>query len=175
MNTANRWHGAVRLFHWGSVLLLVAVWAMIMVHENTPDENYTFINLHKALGVVFAVWVLARIITRFKLAALAPAPAGATKLMNNAASSVHFMLYACMLAMPLTGSLMSQYAGYPTNMFGLFTIPVVLAPSEQLQSLFHTIHTDIVWVALLTLTAGHIAAAWYHQLVLKDGLINRMR
>jgi cytochrome b561 len=169
-----RWAGSVRFFHWTSGLLLLAVWVMIALHDNTADENMLYMSLHKALGVSFLFWVMARFINRLNQKYDAPAPVAGPRWQQLSAGLVHSFLYVTLLMMPLAGLLMTQYKGYTTNMFGLFEIPLFVVPDRDLSRFFHDLHTDILWPLILALTAAHILAAVYHQVVKKDRTINRM-
>jgi cytochrome b561 len=169
-----RWALSVRFFHWTSGLLLVAVWAMIFVHENTEDADDLYISLHKALGVSFLCWIMARFINRLSQKNQLPAPVAGPRWQQLSAGLVHSFLYVTLLLMPLAGLLMTQYKGYTTNMFGLFEIPLFVVPDRHLSHFFQSLHTDILWPLILALTAAHVLAALFHQFVKKDRTINRM-
>ena len=68
------------------------------------------------------------------------------------AKAAHVGLYALMILMPLSGS-MAWFGG------------VDLAAQGH----------NVLKIVLLALVALHVLGALYHQFVLKDGLINRMR
>lgn len=157
-----KWPALARVFHWGSVLLLVAVWAMVTLHENTEDANFLFISLHKALGLCLGLWTLARFFNRlaFKAPADLPMPGWQQKL----AHLVHSLLYVILLLMPLSGFLMTQYSGRGVNMFGLFEIPNFLMADKAMSRTFHDLHTDVFWPALLLLTAAHILGVIQHAM-----------
>lgn len=174
-SSSARWAGSVRFFHWTSAALLVVVWLMIFLHESTADENFMYISLHKALGVSFFFWILARFINRFAHKSQDPAPVAGPRWQQLLASLVHSLLYVVLLMMPLAGFLMSQYGGRAVSMFGLFEIPLLVVPDRETGRFFHDLHTDILWPLILLLTASHILAALHHQFVKKDRLINRMR
>ena len=87
----------------------------------------------------------------------------------------HFALYALLIAMPIAGLLMSIYGGRPVDIFGLFEIPVFLTPDRSAARFYNDLHTDIIWPMIVVFTLLHIGAALYHQFILKDKLINRMK
>ena len=170
-----RWPGIIRFFHWTTVLLLVATWAMIALHENTPDDDFFYIGMHKALGVSVAIWVLMRLVIRLGQQSKAPTPVTGPRWQTLSASLTHAILYGLMLAMPLAGVLMSQYGGRAVSVFGMFELPLMVVPDKTTGKFFHELHTDIFWPLLLLFTAMHIGAAVYHQFILKDNLLKRMR
>jgi cytochrome b561 len=171
---SSRWALSVRFFHWTSGVLLLAVWAMIVVHDNTDDADDLYISLHKALGVSFLFWVMARFVNRLLQKQHTPAPVAGPRWQQWSAGLVHSFLYVTLILMPLVGLLMTQYKGYTTNVFGLFEIPLFVVPDRHLSHFFHDMHTDILWPLILALTAAHVLAALYHQVVKKDRTINRM-
>ena len=50
----------------------------------------------------------------------------------------------------------------------------MLDVNKQLAGEIKDLHEDVFWPLLVLLTLGHIAAAMFHQFVLKDKLIKRM-
>lgn len=155
---------ATRILHHLSAVMIVALWVLI---------EFEYYDWHKALGVVFLFWVLLRLVNliiRPKMPKLA-APAWQT----GVAHLVHTGLYAVMLAMPISGILMSVYGGRPVSVFGLFDIPVFVTPSREMASFFNELHTDVIFPALIALVVAHVVGALYHQFIKKDNLLARMR
>lgn len=162
---------ATKIFHHLSLVLMVVLWALIEFEDSIEGA----IGLHKALGVVFLGWVVLRLVNfaiRPKLPALTPKPA---KWQTALAHATHLGLYLCMLAMPIVGVLMSVYGGRAVNVFGLFSIPVFVSPSREMARFYNELHTDVIFPLLLVLIGLHVAGALYHQFIVKDGLMNRMR
>ena len=58
----NKWSLSSRIFHWISVVLLIATWAMIELNEDATD--FTYFDLHKAFGLSVLFWTIGRIINR---------------------------------------------------------------------------------------------------------------
>lgn len=167
----DKWSAVSRVFHWGSVLLLVITWVMIVIHDNV--EGNQFINLHKAFGISLLLWMVARIISR--LLTKAPEPIAMPKWQTFIAHLTHFALYALLIAMPVAGLLMSVYGGRAVSMFGLFDIPVFLTPDRGMARYFNDLHTDIIWPMIIVFTLLHVGGALYHQFVVKDNLMSRMK
>lgn len=157
---------ATRIFHWLGALLLLATWIVI-------EQGEDYIMLHKSLGASFLIWTVLRIINRF--ASRAPASATTHAWWTVLAHLTHFGLYVAMLAMPLTGVLMSMYGGRGVSIFGVIDIPTLVSPNRDMASFFNDIHTGVVFYALAFLTVAHIGAALYHQFIIKDNLISRIR
>lgn len=163
-SSSQKWAIAVRIFHWFGAFILLAAYFTVEISRN--------IGIHKAIGVSFLLWTVARLINRFLVKA-PPAPP-MPKWQTGIAHTTHAGLYFAMLAMPISGLLMSMYSGFPTKVFGLFTIPVLVTPDDEKAMMLNNLHTNIWWWMLLILFALHIGGALYHQFVQKDGLIKRM-
>lgn len=168
---SGKWSISSRLFHWGSVLLLVITWAMIALNQNLEGNQY--IALHKAFGVSLLFWMIARVINR--LVTRSPAPLSMPKWQAMIAHLTHFALYGLLIAMPIAGVLMSVYGGRAVSVFGLFSIPVFVTPDRSMARFFNDLHVDIIWPMIIVFTLLHIGGALYHQLVIKDNLIGRMK
>ena len=78
-----------------------------------------------------------------------------------------------MLLMPLSGFLGSVFSGYPIRFFGL-QLPQLAQRWDAAKALCSALHQASA-IALGLLIALHVLAALYHQCVLKDGLLQRMR
>lgn len=108
-----------------------------------------------AQHVVFGLLVLVLVVWRFSLRRKhgAPAlPAKEPEVMKLAAHVTHWVLYALMALMPISGA-MAWFGG-------------VEAAAEA-----HEFMRGILLILILL----HIVAALYHQFVLKTNLLNRMR
>lgn len=174
-NTAGHWGWVAKTFHWLMFLLMVGAWIAVDQHENFPKgspERGEWMSLHKAFGlsVFFLVWL--RLAWRFS--GPVPDPVITSKWQYRAAAAVHWALYFLMIMMPLSGLLMSQFGGRAVSWFGIFEVPVFLAPDKELAGQIKMMHEDVWWPLLLALVGLHVAAALWHQLLVKDGTLRRM-
>lgn len=167
----NKWSISSRVFHWISALLLLMTWLLMVLYQYTDTK--LFIGLHKAFGISVLCWMIARVLNR--VLTKAPPPVAMPKWQMLVSQLNHFVLYALLIAMPIAGLLMSVYGGRPVDIFGLFEIPVFVTPDRSMARLFNDIHTDIIWPMIIAFTLLHIGAALYHQFILKDKLINRIK
>lgn len=157
---------ATRIFHWIGALLIVGAWVVI-------EQGDDFIALHKSIGASFLIWTVLRIINRLvcKAPPHPPMPVWQTAI----AHLTHLGLYVAMLAMPITGILMSMYGGRGVSVFGLFSLPSVVGIDREMAKLMNGLHTGAVFYVLVFLVVAHVAGALYHQFVMKDNLIARMK
>src|SRR4051812_30039604 len=112
--------------HWGMAVLIVALVLMGLYMVRLPDvgfdtEKITLILVHKALGMLALALALARLAWRLR-GALPRLVDALPDWQQVSARFVHLMFYALMLALPLTGWLMSSAGGYP--------VPLLIAQLE---------------------------------------------
>ena len=90
-----------------------------------------------------------------------------------AARFVHLCFYAPMLALPVTGWLMSSATGISVSFFGLFTLPDLVSYDDRL---FHTLDDVHRYLgdALVACMAVHIGAALRHHWLLRDNTLKKM-
>lgn len=163
---AIKYNLAARIFHWIGALLIVLAWFLAQQGED-------YLSLHKSIGVSFLIWTLLRIVNR--VLTKDPTPLPVSKIHTITASVVHLALYAAMIVMPLTAFLASMYGGYGVNIFGVMNISGFETTNDELAGRLMDWHTDLVWPILLALVAAHIIGALYHQFILKDNILSRMR
>jgi len=165
--------GAIAIFfHWLMAILVITMLAvgLYMVDLPANSEKNTIYGLHKATGLLILTLVILRILWRFANttpALLIPA------LEKIAARTVHWALYGFMFAMPITGWLLSSAAGYPPSFFGLFEVPVLMAPNPEWLPVFATMHKWIAYGLIATIIL-HTAAALKHHFIDKDTIMRRM-
>jgi cytochrome b561 len=93
--------------------------------------------------------------------------------MQFAAHAGHFLLYALMIAIPLSGWLMSSAKGFQTVWFGVLPIPDLMAKNKELGDLLQTVHLSLNLVFTAAII-GHVGAALKHHFVDKDDVLKRI-
>lgn len=175
LRNAERWGPVSQAFHWVTVLLLLVLAIVGLTMDGLPrtPKYFWVYTLHKSLGITVLVLALARL--AWRLHAGAPPPvAGTPRWQARVASVTHWLLYALILAMPLSGWVYDSASGLrPFRYFGLVTMPKLVAPDEALGELAHEAHEWLFWVLVL-LVAVHAAAAAYHHLFQRDATLARM-
>lgn len=159
--------------HW---LMAIGIFFMFglglyMVELTYYDEWYRgSLDLHKSLGfVLLAVWIV-RVTWRW--ANTSPDMAG-TVIEKKAAHIVHLLLYLLMIALMITGYLISTADGRAIEVFGLFEIPAMSISFENQEDIAGDIHWGIAW-SLMMMVGLHALAAIKHQFVNKDGTLMKM-
>jgi cytochrome b561 len=91
---------------------------------------------------------------------------------HGAAQWSHAALYACMIGMPLSGYIASNFSKYGVKLFNVLTLPPWGVDDPQTYSIFNTTHVVLSY-AFVALIVVHVLAALKHA-VAKDGVFSRM-
>lgn len=173
-NTNDSFGWLAKTFHWLIALLIITLWivgSLMGDMENSPTK-FTVYGIHKATGIV----VLVLAVLAFTWRATNPKPALPVALpvwQKQAATALKYALYACMIAMPLSGWAYSSAAGYPVNMYGLFDVPMLVAKDDSMKEFYKETH-EVIGNIILVLVGLHFAAALKHHFINKDGILRRM-
>lgn len=179
-NTKNSYSTVSKTFHWVIALLILAnILIAFTGMELASEENSTILglgkfawyNVHKSIGVIILFLAILRIIWYF--VNIKPT-LDANIYIKIAAKAVHLGLYFILIAFPLSGYLMSSFAGYPVNVFGLFTLPNIVSANTDLARTFNFLHTEIIAITFYVLISAHILGALFHHYILKDSTLRKM-
>lgn len=161
-------------FHWLMVLLLAGLFALGLYMHDLPLSPWKLklYSWHKWAGVTALLLVLLRLAWR---AGHAPPalPDGMAAWLRQAARLGHAALYLLMIAVPLSGWLMSSAKGVQTVWFGVLPIPDLLDKDERLGEWLQQTHRWLNFT-LAALVAGHAAMALKHHFVDRDDVLLRM-
>jgi len=174
-NTHDSWGAVSQWLHWLSVVLILALAVIgLMMGELPRTPKYFWVyTMHKSLGIsVLALWPLR---LGWRLWAGAPRPVAGTLWWQHALASItHWLLYALLLAVPLSGWLYDSASSLrPFRLFGLIEMPKLSGPNETLAELAHSAHIGLFWV-MIALVAAHAGAAFWHHLFQRDETLKRM-
>lgn len=163
-----------KVLHWLMAILLFGLLALGFYMHDLPlsPDKLKLYSWHKWAGVTAFLLVALRL--TWRIAHRPPAlPDSMPKLMQVAAHAGHLLLYALMIAIPLSGWLMSSAKGFQTVYFGALPIPDLLDKNKEVGDLLALVHKslNLLFVAVL---AGHIGAALKHHFIDKDDILTRM-
>lgn len=164
----------LRVLHWLTALAVVILVSVALGMNNLPDGAFknALYEVHKSVGMIAFVLVLLRIVVR--LSGGAPPPeTSLSPFQRKASAIVHGLIYLILLVMPILGYAATNMCCKPVNFFWTWPVPINLEGSEGTVKAIFAAHEFLGW-SLVVLVAIHIAAALYHHLVLKDGVLRRM-
>lgn len=175
MAGTGRYHPVSVALHWIIALLALAQfafgWWMIDLPKSPPGLRAGWFNVHKSIGLTIGLLMLVRV--GWRLGHRPPTlPASLPRWRARAAHASHFVLYACLLALPASGYLGSSFTRYPIKYFGI-TLPHWGWDAPALKEVCSGVHFGVV-CALMAVLALHVAAALKHLFVDRDGVFERM-
>jgi len=165
---------AARAMHWAGAALVLVVFASAWapVGEDSELAGLVRLHVHRLAGMLVWLLTLARLLRR-QLGRSPALPAALPAWQRIAARVNLAVLYALLLAQPLLGLVASQAAGDTVAPFGLFTVPTLVGRNRALAHACFAWH-ETVATLLLALVALHVAAALYHHMVRRDGVLAGM-
>jgi len=174
--TPRRYPVAMMVIHWltAASIATVVVLAWLFPGGKANDSSVLLL-VHRSVGLTILALTVLRLVLRGTLPVPAEPDAASRlqKLENFAARIVHFLLYVILIAMPVSGFLWTTSRGTPVDVFGLFSIPPLLPASDAVHSVARAIHSTGQF-AVYAVVALHVAAALFHLVVRRDGVMDRM-
>ena len=160
--------------HWLIAVLLLGLLGLGFYMQGLPlsPEKLKLYSWHKWAGVTVFLLVIVRLAWRVTHQP-PPLPPGMPRVQQWAAHAGHFALYVLMLAIPLSGWLMSSAKGFQTVWFGVLPLPDLVGKDQVLGALLLTVH-QVLNLALVVVVIGHVGAALKHHFVDKDDVLTRM-
>ncbi|RZT39426.1 cytochrome b [Cupriavidus agavae] len=162
-----------RVLHWLMAVLILAMLLIGIGMVSTVSDRYlTLVSWHRPIGIALLVLVIVRLVNRLRHRPPA-LPASLAPVQRFAALASQAVLYGLMVAMPLVGWGMLSAAGYPIVLAGPLQLPPILPHSPHLYAVLREAHTVGAFL-LFAVVLLHIAAALYHGLIRRDGVLESM-
>ena len=174
-NTAARWGGVSQTLHWLIALLIIGLGIVGLTMGELPKTPKYFwvYTAHKSLGITVLALVILRLGWRLYAGAPAPVP-GTPTWQERIASATHWLMYALIFAIPLSGWLYDSASGLrPFRWFGLVEMPKLSPPDESVRMTSHAIHEYGFWL-LIAVVLAHAGAALFHHFYQRDATLARM-
>ena len=176
MSTDDTRYGRVAsTLHWliGVALIAQITFGFLLddiAPRNTPSRA-AVINLHKSFGIVLGVLIVLRLLWRLRHRP--PRwPAAMPLWQQRAARLGHHALYVCMVAMPASGYIASNFSKHGVRLFGQALKP--WGPDlPNVYAAFNLLHVATAWL-FTALIVGHVAMALKHTLTDHDGVFARI-
>lgn len=179
MTESNPPHPLTPILHWTVGLGVIGM--LILGFYMSETNTYGLYPLHKSIGVLLGLIIVARVIWRLSRGFLAPVgPRSAWE--QRLARASQWILLLASLAMPLSGFLYSGLAGAGVEVFGVTVFPRNVDPANPGQRLphsaggaefFETVHGITAWLIVVVL-GFHMAGALKHHFIDRDATLTRM-
>lgn len=165
-------HGAAT-FHWLTAALVLSQVYVGFAFGDLPKgpARMEMFTVHKTLGATILLVTLLRLAYRM-MKPPPPYPADMPKWDRALAVWSHRIVYAALIALPLTGLIaVSGKAkdGWVDLLWGMRIPALPIGDGEA----FGEIHEILVWTTILLLVI-HVGAAIYHHLLVRDAASGRM-
>jgi cytochrome b561 len=165
-------HPLVRVLHLLVVLGMLIQFGLFYLADWSQMKDYKgfLFMLHKSTGnlmvliVLFLIWAGMR---------FGRPDHQLPRIQLILATLVKILLVVSMLAMSISGYLMTSAGHYGYRFYGLFDMPLLDGLSKEVGENAHFMH-GFVGTVVLVLVAMHAAAALFHHFVNHDGVLKSM-
>ncbi|HTI16559.1 MAG TPA: cytochrome b [Trinickia sp.] len=162
-----------RVLHWAmAALLFVMLFIGVVMVFTVSHLHSVLLVIHRPLGIALLLLVVIRFIVRMAHGS-PPLPNDVPTLQHVAAKLTQVAMYVMMAAMPLIGWSMLSAGGYPVVLFGAVHLLPIAPRDPVLFSSLRTLHTWLAF-ALFATVLLHLAAALFHGLIRRDGVLSSM-
>ncbi|NOR52395.1 MAG: cytochrome b [Gammaproteobacteria bacterium] len=172
--TALRYSNISVILHWLiAIMLVIALFMGSTALVNTPNDDPEKIGAltgHMIFGFSITAFMIVRLIVKMKNINPPPMVTG-NAMRDKIGVSVHSILYILVILMGLSGFGIALLAGIPDVILGVEGAALPETFNKLLPRLAHGMMAKL----LLAMVALHVIAALYHQLILKDNIIARMK
>lgn len=162
------------VLHWLIAALIFVAFPLGVYMSDLPlsPTRLQLYSYHKWIGISVLLLVGLRIVWR--LTHRPPAlPDDLPRWQRAASHAVHGLLYLLILAVPMTGWLMSSAKGFQTVWFGVLPLPDLVEKNRELGQALGSAHQFLNYL-LLTLVILHVVAALKHHFHERRPFLQRM-
>lgn len=155
--------------HWLTAILVLWAWLIAGTWGRGGDSS-PVMALHQTLGFTVFLLVLARLVWRFF--DTRPNEPEMPIVLSFVAKVSHWLLYALLVAIPLTAIVGSSLEGHSITIYGNAIGPWLSTSrhlGHQILEYHQLLGTTLIWLA-----GVHAAAAIFHHLVLRDRVLRQM-
>jgi len=173
-NTTTEWGTLSKALHW---LIAIGIFGLLYLGIEQSgmergDEKSRIRFIHASIATVTLALMTIRIAWRF-MNEVPAHPEGMSRLQKLAADLVHWGLYIVVFAQLIAGAFVMGTGGRGLPVFGLFSIPLPIAESDEGHHFWEEVH-EFLWQPLAALLILHILGALYNHFVLKNDVLRRM-
>ncbi len=169
----NKFSAPVIVLHWLMALMVFGLYAVgLAVDSFAKPIRPMVINIHAVVGLALLVLLVLRVVAR-SATATPDYPGSMGPIFRLAVAAGHGLLYLLMLVVALVGVATFLSAGRTLNL-GLLQIPSPFAAHRDLAHQLQEIHGLLAHL-LIAAVVGHVLVALYHQFILGDGILERVK
>ena len=174
MTSATRYSTPAIVLHWLVALLIFVAFplGLYMADLQLSPEKLKLFSYHKWIGVTVFMLAGLRVVWRLTHTP-PPLPASVADWQRRASAIVHGLLYLLILAIPISGWLMSSAKGVQTVWFGVLPLPDLIGKDKALGHLLEEVH-EVLNYTMLALVVVHLAAALQHHFIERQPFLQRM-
>lgn len=162
-----------RLMHWLMAVVIIGLFVlglwMVTLDYYSP-YYHSAPDLHRSLGMLMLFLLVFRF--AWRAANTRPDDRELTRFEAIASEIVHWGFYPLLLALMISGYLISTAEGAPISVFGWFDVPATLAGEGQ-EDWAGLIHEVLAYVTM-AIVAIHTIAALKHHFIDKSRILTRM-
>ncbi|MCP1198165.1 cytochrome b/b6 domain-containing protein [Notoacmeibacter sp. MSK16QG-6] len=180
-NTIERYGVVAALLHWAIAFLILTLLPLgIYMHElpqvsgEEVAQKIWLYSLHKTLGVMVLALAILRVI--WAILNRRPAPLHPERRAETfLAETVHWALYAAILATPLAGWFYHAATEGFAPIWWPFgqNLPFIPSDDAELSKIFKSVHAGLA-ITMIGLVGLHIVGALKHLVIDRDGTLARM-
>ncbi len=165
---------SVRVLHWLMAIMIIGLIVSGLIMVDVPKSNpqhHLLFKFHKSIGISIGMLIIARVIVRIRY--VAPAlPSTISVLSKKLANVTHWILYALMIVIPISGYLMCTWKGPPVAWFGIL-LPHLFNKDDVHANIAEKVHHTSAYI-LLVLLCIHVGAVLFHLIKHRVNLIRRI-
>ncbi len=174
MSAALRYSTPAIVLHWLVALLIFVAFPLGVYMAELPlsPDKLKLYSYHKWIGITILMLASIRVMWRVTHTP-PPLPGDMARWQRRASQVVHGLLYVLILAIPLSGWLMSSAKGFQTVWFGVLPLPDLVDKDKALGDLLAGVHQALNFT-LLALVILHVVAALKHHFFERRPFMQRM-
>lgn len=171
---APTYHAVAKALHWLTAMAVLGMLGIGLWMTGLPISllKLQVYNWHKWIGLTVLALTVLRLLWRWRNPP-PPLPDTITRWERALAPIGHWALLVLLLAMPISGWLMSSAAGISVIWFGVLALPDLVPNNPDLFEALRTTHF-LLSRCLIVVVALHIAAVLHHDVLRRDGIFRRM-
>ena len=176
MNNTPTHYGYISIFfHWLSAVTIISLFGLgyYMVDLTYYHQWYkTAPELHKSIGILLFIFMVARLIWRSKQLTPEHLPSH-SNIERTAGKLTHTLLYSLTFIIMISGYLISTSDDRGIEVFNFFVVPALGSFIENQEDIAGLIHKWLAYT-LIVFSLLHALAAFKHHFIDKDKTLNRM-